>query len=379
MTNRLMATYPRLLLLAALALPGCAPRNIPPDQAQVLLSNTRVERKNGEDVFFVDYKFTRGRPDRGRLYKLVLISGSNEEYWIDAYWNEKQLAGTLDAKMSFRTARYEPSKYFEAHLEVMMGPTNTEPVTISNKITFGTPTEDDIIGGDGEPDPPPPRSEQPQIAQAPPSAVPNVPMTPPVGIGPRFPRGGVPPTGIPFGGLETVPAPAASTPAVVPTIPRTTAATPPAATTVSSVSGKDTPLAGGKGGVPFRTGDASGRIVLGFRYAVGSWAGQPALRILEPLYDRPAASRDGDVVAREGFAVGGVSVATGAFVQGVQITFMRVKADGTLDTADSYTSDWLGERSDQPATALDGGGTPVVGIHGRRAAVLDALGLVLKP
>ena len=69
-----MARY-HLVLTAALTLAGCAPRNIPPDQAQVTLSNTRIERKNGEDVFSVDYKFTRGRPDRGRMYRLNLVSG----------------------------------------------------------------------------------------------------------------------------------------------------------------------------------------------------------------------------------------------------------------------------------------------------------------
>jgi hypothetical protein len=360
-----------LILAVPLVLAGCAPRNVPPDQAQVTLSNTRVERKNGEDVFSVDYKFTRGRPDRGRMYRLNLVSGSDQSYWVDAYWNEKQLTGTIEAEMSFRDARFEPSKYFEAQLVVYMGPTNTEPVPISNKITFGTPTAEDIVGGDGEPDPQPPPSEQPQIAQAPPSAVPNIPMTPPVGIGPRFPRSGVLPTGVPLGRLE--PSKGAGTTSTTPLT------SPPTSSTVSSVTGLDTPLAGGKGGVPFRTGDASGRIVLGFRYAVGSWAGQPALRTLEPLYDRAATARDGEVIAREGYAVGGVNVATGAFVEGVQIIFMRVKPDGTLDPADTYTSDWLGEQSREAATALDGGGALVLGIHGRRAAVVDAVGLVLKP
>ncbi len=368
-----MAKSQRLLLLATLAIAGCAPRNVPPEQAKVTLSNARVERINGEDNFLVDFQFTRGRPDRNKTYRFVLISGSNEKYWIDKLWTEKTLSGTIEAEMSFRFATFEPSKYFEGHLEIMTAYDQGKP--ISNTVTFGTPTAEDVVGGDGEPDPPPPRSEQPQIAQAPPSAVPNLPLTPPVGIRPRFPRGGVPQTGVPFGGLEAAPGSAASTPAHSPA----TTPTPPAANTVSSVSGKDTPLAGGKGGVPFRTGDASGRIVVGFRYAVGSWAGQPALRTFEPLYEQSSSPRDGEVVAREGYAVGGVNVDTGAFVQAVQVVFMRVTADGRLDPADSYTSDWLGKKSDEQVISLDGGGTPVLGIHGRRAAVLDAVGLVLKP
>lgn len=365
-----MATCHRLLPLALLAIAGCAPQVVPPDQAQVTLRNTRIERKNGEDVFLVDYQFTRGRPDRGRLYRLNLVSGTDQAYWVDAYWNEKQLTGTIDAKMSHRDARYEPSKYFEAQLVVMMGETNTEPVAISNKITFGTPTAEDIVGGDGEPDPSPPRSEQPQVAQTPPSAIPNIPQGPPVGIGPQFPRG-IPQPGVPAGVFP----PAAGSPTATRGVPSTAPST---GKNVTAVSGRDSPLAGGEGGVPFRTGDGQGRIVLGFRYAVGSWAGKPALRTLEPLYERAETTRAGEEIAREGYAVGGLEVATGAYVQGVQIQFLRIKEDGTLDPADGYASDWLGEESDQ-VTTLAGGGAPLLGIHGRRAAILDAVGLVLKP
>jgi hypothetical protein len=366
-----------LLVVSSLVAAGCAPRNIPPDQAKVTLSNPRVEKINGEDNFAVDFQFTRGRPDRGRQYQLVLISGSNEKYWVDCYWNEKKLAGKIEAEMSFHTARFEPSKYFEAHLEVMMGTGNNEGKTISNTVTFGTPTADDIVGGDGKPAPPAPRKESLPIAQTPsvPSAVPELPV-PPVGVGPgRFPRPAGSGAGGPFGALESVPSPAAGS-TVNSQLPQ-----PPAGNLTSTIpaGSKQSPLAGGKGGVPFAFADSEQRMAVGFRYALGSWAGQPALRLLEPLYERPAAQRNGEVVAREGFAVGGLNANAGQYVHAVQIVFVRVTPNGKLDPSDSYTSDWLGTKTDATTTELDGRGTPVIGVHGRKAAVVDAIGLVLKP
>jgi hypothetical protein len=374
-----LARFSRLLIVSSVVAVGCAPRNVPPDQAQVTLSNARVERINGEDNFLVDFKFTRGKPDRNRNYQFVLISGSNEKYWVDKLWTEKTLSGTIEAELSVRYATFEPSKYFEGHLEILTG--YNEGKSISNTVTFGTPTADDIVGGDGKPAPPPPRSQSLPIAQTPPvsSAVPDIPV-PPVGIGPgRSPR----PGGVgPFGGVDPA---SAGAPGVPPPVAGGAADQPlprPPATTLSStipVGGKQTPLAGGKGGVPFAIADAEQRMAVGFRYAVGSWAGQPALRFLEPLYERPPAERTGEVVARDGYAVAGLNVNAGQYVHAVQIVFARVTADGKLDPADSYTSDWLGTKTDASTTPLDSRGAPIIGIHGRKAAILDAIGLVLKP
>jgi hypothetical protein len=69
----------------------------------------------------------------------------------------------------------------------------------------------------------------------------------------------------------------------------------------------------------------------------------------------------------------------GQYVHAVQIVFVRVTPNGKLDPSDSYTSDWLGTKTDATTTELDGRGTPVIGVHGRKAAVVDAIGLVLKP
>jgi hypothetical protein len=142
----------------------------------------------------------------------------------------------------------------------------------------------------------------------------------------------------------------------------------------------DTELAGGTGGGLFRTIDAGGKPVVGFRFAIGSWLGTPALRQLDPLYDRavPGGNQQ-TVLARDGYAVGAVDVEAGRFVQAVRIVFMRLLPSGQLDVTDAYSSDWIGEDKGQDVKQLGGTGALVLGVHGRRAAVLDAIGLVMAP
>ena len=57
---------------------------------------------------------------------------------------------------------------------------------------------------------------------------------------------------------------------------------------------------------------------------------------------------------------------------------MRIDAQGRLDPKDSYQSEWLGTPSGKPTQTLSGNGSKVIGIHGRKAAVLDAVGLILE-
>jgi hypothetical protein len=112
---------------------------------------------------------------------------------------------------------------------------------------------------------------------------------------------------------------------------------------------------------------------------MGSWAGEPAIRGLTLLHERrPSRGRSISVVAKEGYAVGGLKIDAPRYVSAVQIIFYRLKADGQLDPQDSYTSEWLGKPSGKAAPTVDGAGKKVIGIFGRRGAVLDALGLVFE-
>jgi hypothetical protein len=124
----------------------------------------------------------------------------------------------------------------------------------------------------------------------------------------------------------------------------------------------------------------------------GNWAGRTAIGLLDPLYDRGASASAGPpapgfqrfpaaaqkVVAREGYAVGGLVVDVDEYVSAVQPVFMRLRPDGKLDTADRYSGPWLGNPAGKREQLIDGRGAKVIGIHGRGAAVVDAVGLVFE-
>lgn len=142
----------------------------------------------------------------------------------------------------------------------------------------------------------------------------------------------------------------------------------------------DTELAGGTEGWAFRAEDESGRLLVGIRYGLGGWDGEQTVGVLEAVFDRndPAGGgrRQESAVAREGYAVGAVKVDAKRFVNAMQIVFMRVKPDGRLDPDDSYTTEWIGFPTGRPTQTLGGSGAPIVGIHGRHGAILNALGLI---
>lgn len=144
-----------------------------------------------------------------------------------------------------------------------------------------------------------------------------------------------------------------------------------------SAPGRKTELIGGSGGSTFFTARGA-QPVLGFVYRPASWAGKQALGLLEPFYQRNAPSALQSVVAKEGYAVGGLIVDAQEYVSAVKVVFVRLQADGRPNPADTYTSDWIGHPTGGPTRTLDAKGAKVIGVHGRRAAVLDAIGLLLE-
>ena len=141
----------------------------------------------------------------------------------------------------------------------------------------------------------------------------------------------------------------------------------------------DPGLAGGTGGQPFRAASPDGQPVIGFRHTLGSWAGQQAIGKLEPLFTRQSSPGTGEaLLARDGYAVGAIEVDAGQFVHAVRVVFMRITPEGRLDPDDTYTSDWLGHPAGNTPKTLGGTGEKVIGVRGRGAAVLDAVGLVFE-
>lgn len=137
----------------------------------------------------------------------------------------------------------------------------------------------------------------------------------------------------------------------------------------------------GTGGprTPFREVCPAGGLLIGLEVAVGG--PPPAERVIavRPIYRVGTATRTGAaagqfladnvtrtrrLVARAGYAVGGLEVAGDQRLDGLSVRFFRL-TDSALDPADAYDSEWVGSTMTGPREFLDGQGQPVVGLFGR--------------
>ncbi len=66
-------------------------------------------------------------------------------------------------------------------------------------------------------------------------------------------------------------------------------------------------------------------------------------------------------------------------VTAVQVVFMKIRPEGLPDPQHAYRSERVGRPSGREARLLGGTGKPVIGVHGRRGAVIDGVGLILAP
>ena len=133
------------------------------------------------------------------------------------------------------------------------------------------------------------------------------------------------------------------------------------------------------GGPMLTTGD--GKLpVLGFRVKVDEFMHRVCLRTFEPLYERPkvpAEKGETFLIAKEGYAVGALTINSGEFVNAVCVTFMKLTDTG-VDPAANYSPPWVGKRIPGMTTKKIGGdGQRVVGIVGRKGLNVDTLGLVI--
>jgi hypothetical protein len=128
----------------------------------------------------------------------------------------------------------------------------------------------------------------------------------------------------------------------------------------------------------FRYVDPDGKL-LGLDYVVGDWEKRKTVWRLAPVYsaDQPK-QHAGRSIARKGFAVAGAEVNTDKYVLGIRLLFSRVKADGSLDTKDSYAGEWIGAAPEGKATTLINDGRRVLGIHFHQGAIVDRFALVAE-
>lgn len=144
------------------------------------------------------------------------------------------------------------------------------------------------------------------------------------------------------------------------------------------------PMVGGTGGGDNVLVNPTGSLPVGLAYLVDeNWDRRPTLKEVKPIYSRDERPVDwrgiplSTVVAKEGYAIGGLVVDADQYVHALKVIFMH-EEDGQLDTRDSYESDWLSTPTGNEPVKLGGDGRAVLGLKTKQGIVLDGLGVVLR-
>ncbi len=139
----------------------------------------------------------------------------------------------------------------------------------------------------------------------------------------------------------------------------------------------------------FRDVGPEGSVLVGVQVTYIERFGGPKVRSVQPVYRSNKAHYLGlaygeivgpvtSVVAKQGYAVGGLVTHTGLTVDGFRMVFMKVDGD-RLDPNDSYESPWIGDAEGGSPGQVFSNGALVVGLQGRASKEVNALGLtVLK-
>ena len=146
-------------------------------------------------------------------------------------------------------------------------------------------------------------------------------------------------------------------------------------------AGEDSNFVGDENGGAFRYAEA-GKPVLGVEFRAGEWDNEQCLARLIPVYEakQPPEAVTKRVMAKVGYAVGGLTVRSKTFVNAVRVVFMKLTPEGKLDTNDKYTSDWLGPMVEGAnEVEIAGDGRRVIGINCHQGAILNAVALVVEP
>jgi hypothetical protein len=151
-----------------------------------------------------------------------------------------------------------------------------------------------------------------------------------------------------------------------------------------------TQLLGATNDPTFRDQAPDNGLLVGFDVGLGQAYGVELVQAIQPRYQ----TAQGEVLGRKfgtnfaktvtvqanpGYAVGGINVRAGMVINGFSVVFMRIKGN-VLDAKDSYTSAWIGDQTGgNLPVLLGGGGTPIVGVIGKRSGRdVNGLGLLKK-
>jgi hypothetical protein len=118
-----------------------------------------------------------------------------------------------------------------------------------------------------------------------------------------------------------------------------------------------------------------GSILVGMEVSYVPFFTQHVIKSVRPIYQTPYGTRYAGPVcgkptgvserveARAGYAIGGAAISSGMGINGVQLTFMEIGAEG-LNPDKSYLSKWLGGYGGADAKMFVNDGRPIVGIAG---------------
>ena len=147
-------------------------------------------------------------------------------------------------------------------------------------------------------------------------------------------------------------------------------------------------VVGGDGGGRFDDATRGPGLLIGVRYSIAGSGPTAVIGSIKPMFRTPHGEVLGpihrgrsrgavDLIARPGYAVGGVRAAGTNRLETLRLIFMKVNGPG-LDPADSYLSEPIGGSARAVEETIHWGGVPAIGIHGREGADIDALGLLYQ-
>jgi S1-C subfamily serine protease len=150
----------------------------------------------------------------------------------------------------------------------------------------------------------------------------------------------------------------------------------------------DTRIIPERAGNPFRDEAPRDALLVGLEVGFTKVGARDVLSAVRPIYRSssgeslgqshgPALKQTATFKAKDGYAVGGITVKSGLWVESVKIHFMRV-AGGKLDTKDAYESEWIGD-SGGSETFLTGDGAAFIGVIGKTLPTrVGGFGLMVK-
>ncbi len=355
------------------------------DQPFFTLKNPRKgARKFGKESLSVDWEESK-TGERPQDVFMVLKPVDERMQEVNLHIDRREKQGTITLEVAFGAGSMaDVPTNVEFFLATRSNSFSDLTFKLSNSVTLGsadytyarnwTQQETEriakVVG-------PPPAASSSVAATTPPtSSPPNSPPatttaqnnSPPGGFPPgRFPDGRGPGTVQPPG----FPPPGSPPPGFPPGQP---SQSPPQTFDV----GEDTEWLGNTtGGNPQRRVEKD-KALLGFNYSLGNWAGGPCLSKLIPIYSPdPPTGDQKQIVAKPGYAASGLQVHADKVVRGVQVIFMKLNDDGTLNSADTYLSELAGVASES-AKKLGGDGRKMLGVHVRQGIIIDAISAVME-